>query len=362
MPRDRLDAERVLADNEAQTSAIIESAMDAILTVDDTQRVVVFNQAAAAMFGCPAAEAIGAPLERFIPPRLRASHQGHMRAFGEGGVTSRSMGKPGQVTALRANGEEFPVEAAISHAAVRGRRLFTVILRDVTERQRAQDAIERSHQELRELSRAANAAIEAERKRFAREMHDELGQLVTVARMDLEALRSGFLPDQVDLQTRALRVRTALDEVIAATRRIAADLRPTLLDDLGLAAALEWLAQSFSERTQMDVKLAADENLADVPEPVASALYRVAQESLTNIARHAKASRALVRLEQVDGSVLLTVRDNGCGINAVDLAKRGSFGVRGMRERVGLLGGEFSVARLPEGGTELRVRAPIAPN
>ena len=352
------EAERLLADNEAQTGAIIASAMDAILTVDDTQRVVLFNQAAAAMFGCAATEALGAPLERFIPPRLRATHKGHMRAFGEGGVTSRSMGKPGQVTALRANGEEFPVEAAISHAVVQGRRLFTVILRDVTERKRAEDVIERSHQELRELSRAANAAIEAERKRFAREMHDELGQLVTVARMDLEALRSGFLPDQVELQTRALRVRAALDGVIAATRRIASDLRPTLLDDLGLAAALEWLAQSFSERTQMDVKLVADDDLPEVPEPMASALFRIAQESLTNIARHASASSAQLRLEQADGSVWLTVRDNGCGINEADLAKRGSFGVRGMRERVGLLGGEFFVGRLPEGGTELRVRVP----
>ena len=131
-------AEQRLTDSEARTGAIIESAMDAILTVDDAQRVVMFNQAAAAMFGCPSSEAIGQPLERFIPPRLRASHQGHMRAFGESRVTSRSMGQPGQVAALRAIGEEFPVEAAISHAAVSGRQLFTVILRDISERKRGQ--------------------------------------------------------------------------------------------------------------------------------------------------------------------------------------------------------------------------------
>ena len=355
-------AEQRLTDSEARTGAIIESAMDAILTVDDAQRIVLFNQAAATMFGCASAEAIGQPLERFIPPRLRASHQGHMRAFGESRATSRSMGQPGQVAALRANGEEFPVEAAISHAAVNGRQLFTVILRDISERKRAQAAIERSHSELRELSRAANAAIEAERKRIARELHDELGQLITVARMDLEALRSGFLPEQLELQSKAQNVRAALDGVVAAARRIASDLRPTLLDDLGLAAALEWLMQSFAERTQIDVKLFADDSLPDVHEPVASALYRVAQESLTNIARHAKASSAQVRLEQVNGSVMLTVRDNGSGINEASLGKSGSFGVRGMRERVGLLGGEFSVGRLAGGGTELRARLPNLPD
>lgn len=167
---------------------------------------------------------------------------------------------------MRANGEEFPVEAAISHAAVNGRQLFIVILRDISERKRAQAAIERSHSELRELSRAANAAIEAERKRIARELHDELGQLITVARMDLEALRSGFLPEQLELQSKAHNVRAALDGVVAAARRIASDLRPTLLDDLGLAAALEWLTQSFAERTQIDVKLFADDSLPNLPD------------------------------------------------------------------------------------------------
>jgi PAS domain S-box-containing protein len=355
----RKQAQQVLAESEARTSAIIESAMDAIITVDDGTNIVVFNQAAVLMFGCPAVEAIGRPIERFLPQRFRAQHKASMHAFGDGGVTSRSMGHPGHVTALRANGEEFPVEAAISHAATFGQQFYTVILRDITQSQLARETLERSQHDLRVLSKVANTALEAERTRIAREMHDEFGQTLTVMKMDLESVRQGLRPDQAPLQTLTLAMRACIDDLVAATRRLSSDLRPLVLDDLGLGAALEWLMQSFSKRVDITVKLTVDESLAHVPEPFASALYRTAQEALTNIARHAQASTVVMRLE-ADGEVIqLTVRDNGRGIDLEELNKRGSYGLLGIRERMVLMGGTLVVSRNAKQGTQLRVRIPL---
>jgi PAS domain S-box-containing protein len=354
-------AQRVLAESAARTSAIIESAMDAIITVDANTHIVVFNQAAAAMFGCYAQEVIGQPLERFIPQRFLAQHLEPVRAFGQSGITHPSMGQPGLVNALRANGEEFPVEAAISHAQVLGHPLYTLILRDVTQSQQARENLERSQRDLRALSKAANVALEAERTRIAREMRDEFGLALSAIKMDLESLQSHLPPEQAQLHTSAMAIRNVLDGMEAAMHKIASDLRPRVLDDLGLVAALQWLTQDFSQRTGITVKLTADDDAAHVPEPLASALYRIAQESLTNISRHAQASMAVVRLEQEDGWLHLTVRDNGRGIDMAQLDKRGSYGLQGIRERMTLLSGELIVSRNPTQGTQLRVRAPLIP-
>jgi PAS domain S-box-containing protein len=131
-------ASQAMAESRSQMARILESAMDAIITVDTDQRVTLFNAAAVAMFRCTLDEALGAPLERFIPQRYRAAHAEHIRAFAETGTTSRAMGSLGTLYGVRSNGEEFPIEASISQVEVSGRKVFTVILRDITERERAE--------------------------------------------------------------------------------------------------------------------------------------------------------------------------------------------------------------------------------
>jgi two-component system, LuxR family, sensor kinase FixL len=151
---ERKRAEEALLRSEARLAGIIASAMDAIITVDESQRIVVFNAAAEAIFRCPASEAIGQPLERFIPPAYRKAHAEHIRGFGKTGVTNRSMWRPGILLALRADGEEFPIEAAISQVESQGQKLFTVILRDITARLRE----ERALHEAKEVAERANRA------------------------------------------------------------------------------------------------------------------------------------------------------------------------------------------------------------
>jgi PAS domain S-box-containing protein len=350
----------VVIDSEERLQAIIQSAMDAIITVDAQQRIVLFNAAAEQIFHCPSADAIGADIGRFIYGHLLKPQSGYGAWFDAAGAPIRKMGQYLALTGVRADGAEFPIDASVSQVQLHGAGLLIVILRDVTERRRAELELKRSQQELRGLSKAANEALEAERRRTARELHDELGQSLTALKMDLESLRSALPPGQPELGERAQAMHALLDGTIAATRRIAADLRPLMLDDLGLAAALDWLTHNFSNHTGIATDLVIDDSVAQVPEPIASALYRITQESLTNVAKYAQATTAEIRLERDGDWVELLVRDNGRGIEAVDQDKRGAFGLLGIRERVSLLGGEVAIKGERGQGSEVRARIPLA--
>jgi PAS domain S-box-containing protein len=347
-------------ESEARLRSIMRSAMDAIITIDEDQRIVLCNEAAERMFRCTPAQALGQPLERFIPERFRAAHRGHIDRFARTGETSRRMGVQTALWALRADGTEFPIEASISQAAAAGRRLLTVILRDVTERARAEQALRDAHAELRELALAMHEVREGERTRIARELHDELGQALTALKMDVDLLAETIARDRADLLERTDAMRELLDSTVATTRRISADLRPLVLDDLGLGAAAEWLTQGFSHRTHVPCELHVDPACAQLGEPHASALFRILQESLTNVARHARASRVEVRLERAGADAVLTVRDDGVGMDRAAAPKPRSFGLRGIGERALLLGGEVKIDSRPGGGTTLVVRIPLA--
>ena len=348
-------------EGEARLHAIMDSAMDAIITIDAEQRIVLFNGAAERIFGLPREQALGSPLQRLIPERFRAAHAQHVQRFGDTGDTTRRMGAQLVLFGLRGNGTEFPIDASISQVKVDGQKLFTVILRDVTERVRSDAEIARSHHELRTLSKAANEALEAERRRVARELHDELGQQLSAMKIDMTELERAIALERPDLQARCIRLRGLIDQTVASSRRIATDLRPLMLDDLGLGSALEWLTQSTSQRTKIGVRLTVDEALAEVTEPHASAIFRIVQESLTNVARHANASQVEVEVRAQDAHAVITVRDNGRGITAGDQNKRGSFGLLGIKERARLLGGQANIENHPGGGAVVKARLPLAP-
>jgi len=332
---------------------IVESAMDAIITVDGSQRIVVFNSAAERVFGWPRAEALGAPLSLFIPERFRGVHTDHIAEFGRTGASSRRMAGARVVVGLRRNGEEFPIEASISRVAEGAEKYFTVILRDVTERKHAEEALQASREELREFAVATNTVREQEKSRIARELHDELGQSLTALKIDLAWIRERLKADR-EASVKVASMQGLLDSTLAAARRISADLRPLMLDDLGLVAACEWLVQSFRTRTGKACSFELHGNL-DLADPHATAIFRVLQESLTNIARHAEASRVEVALARAGGRITLTVKDDGVGFDATGPGKPNSYGMVGMRERAYLLGGSASVQSAPGLGTTVRL-------
>jgi PAS domain S-box-containing protein len=361
----RTDARAAAAvhDSEAQLSAIVESAMDAIVTVDSEHKIVLFNRAAEQVFRCRKEEALGGSLERFLPVRFRAAHRAHIERFGHTGVTSRRMGDTTALAAIRADGsEEFPIEASISQTEVDGRHYYTVILRDITARKQAEDQLRRQQNELRELSAQVFEAREEEKTLIARELHDELGQLLTAMKMDLSWLRERLPALDPALAAKAGQMNEVLDQTVGSVRRIAADLRPLMLDDLGLADAAGWLVEDFARRSGIEcrIDLPPAERLETLGRDTAIAVYRVLQESLTNIARHSGAKHAWAVLEAADEALVLEIEDDGRGITAEALAKSRSLGVKGMRERMIYLGGELEISRAPRGGTRLRARVPLA--
>jgi two-component system sensor histidine kinase UhpB len=216
--------------------------------------------------------------------------------------------------------------------------------------------LDRLEDERRESSRRALAAQEAERLRVARHLHDAVGQVLTGVLLQLDALGGAGTKDQRALvEDTKSAVRSAIEEV----RRIAQELRPQLLEHLGLVSALIELSQTFAAQTGVEVERRFDGNLPALSPDAELAVYRVMQESLTNVVRHADASRVVVTLEPGAGSVVLRVVDDGVGLDR-PVPQNGAGGLRGMRERAVLVGGALAVKAGPEGGVEVRFEVPAA--
>ena len=325
--------------------------MDAIVTVDEKQCIVLYNQAAEKIFGWPSEQMMGERLERLMPERFRAGHALHLQHFAATGTTSRRMGDATVLYGLRADGEEFPMEASISQLDMPDGRLFTVILRDISQRGQAQ-------RELQAFASESHVLREGEKARIARELHDELAQSLTAIKMDAIWVRDNLGDGHGEAQTKLKGMLALLDDTVAATRRIAADLRPLLLDDLGLGPAIEWLAHNFTQRSGVACTLDVDDEV-DLPEPYASAVFRIVQESLANVAKHAQATRVAVSVERQPHGVTLRIADNGVGFEAKAPRKTHSLGLMGLRERAQLLQGSVHIQSQPGQGTQVEVSIPI---
>lgn len=471
-------------------ACVLRAMHQAIITVDERQRVVMINPAALRMFGYTEDEALGSDLARFLPARYRAVHAEQVLAFADSGAQQRAMGKSACLRGLRANGEEFPLAAtivrsqppdgaagklprlmtallsdlsaeqalqaeletlrqqfeqlfdaapiaiivvehtrlvlanqasldllrasraddllgrsileflapdaqtslaqAIDHALANAgevgivqkplkrldgstlsveiavaafkdgaRATAQLVLTDVTTHEAAREELLRSGAALRRLSGSIVDAREEERRRLARELHDELGQRLSVLKMALVSL--GQELHGRASQQHLLGMLETLDGIVAAMRHIAADLRPLMLDDLGLNAAIEWLARESSRRMGLEVSVELDDSDPPADHRTSTALYRMVQEALTNVGRHAHASRVWIALHRQGDELLLSVRDNGKGFPLHTPSREDAFGLQGMRERAILLGGHMMVDKPPDGGARIRVYLPVPP-
>ena len=229
---------------------------------------------------------------------------------------------------------------------------------DALARQRLQQERQRSFDQLRALAARLQSVREEERKRVAREIHDQLGQALTAIKLDLSSLVRGLPGVHSPLLEKGTPLLRLVDETIESVRRISTELRPGMLDDLGLAATVEWAAEEFASRTGTKCLLdLATEQIA-VDSETATAVFRIFQETLTNVARHAKASEVKVRLAEENGDLTLEVHDDGRGIGEDELARTNSLGILGMRERALLLGGTLTITGEPDKGTTVRLRIP----
>jgi len=250
----------------------------------------------------------------------------------------------------------------IDAAAVRntGGEVIALVLtcEDTTEQQATAEREQTVLLQLRELSAKLESAREEERTRIALELHDELGQSLTGLHLDLSRLSNEVASDRVVTQRRIESMIETTKQIILDVRRLASDLRPSILDNLGLVPAIEWQLAQFQKRTGMRVKLDY-QGERDIDGGKASVIFRIVQEALTNVIRHAQATRVHVRLRFDNHRLSLQVTDNGRGIRASEIAHPGSLGIVGMHERVIRLGGKFKIGPKSPKGTQLDVVIPL---
>ena len=498
---DRKRAEQQLKAQRAQLEAIIGSAMDAIITVDEGERVVLFNRAAESMFLCPAADVIGQPLDRFIPERFRQAHHGHISAFARMAVPPRSMQRLGTLFGLRANGEEFPFEASISHVRVDGQNLFTVILRDITERKIAEEALQASdaftrtvlnslplhvcvldkdgvilktndawkelaqlqmdgvftigevghnyfalgrltaaggtstgqailkglnavlgghdpifsaeyhaqlpegehwflmrvtplkggagvvishtdiservrigmaleqhvlllsekREELEALTGKLIQAQEQERRRIARELHDDFNQRLAALSVELETIERAPVALPEPIARHLVAIRGQVGQLSDDLHDLAYKLHPSLLEHVGLEIAVREHIAEFTKRTGLPMTLTAREVPGRLTPAMATGLFRVMQESLQNVLKHAQATGVTVRLSGSSKGIGLSVRDNGKGFEVEShQAQRAGIGLMSMQERARLLGGFIRIHSRPGHGTKVCAWIPLS--
>lgn len=228
------------------------------------------------------------------------------------------------------------------------------------ERKRAEDKLRRSLEQLRALSVYLQYVREDERIRISRQVHDELGQALTGLKMDLYWLANRLPKKFRSVHDKTKAMSAHIDATIQTVRRIATELRPGILDDLGLVAAIEWQAQEFQKRTGIECVVNSDLKDTILDQDLNTAFFRIFQETLTNIIRHAQATRVEVHLQQEESTLILEVKDNGRGISEAELNDTRSIGVLGMRERAALLQGELQISGVPGQGTNVTVRIPLA--
>jgi signal transduction histidine kinase len=228
------------------------------------------------------------------------------------------------------------------------------------ERRKAEEQLRESHAQLRALSVYLQSVREEERTRIAREVHDELGQALTGCKLDVSWLAARLPRESKTLHERARALSAHIDATIQTVRRISTELRPGVLDHLGLVAALEWQANEFQNRTGITCDVHADLQESLLNPDLSTTFFRIFQETLTNVIRHAGATHVSVRMKGQDHAMSLEVRDNGRGITTAEMANAKSMGLVGMRERAALLGGSFKISRVRGArGTQVKVSIPL---
>lgn len=347
---DRKLAEQQVRESEDRLAGIIGTAMDAMIAIDAEQRIVLFNPAAEKMFGCLGEEAVGTTIDRFIPERFRRKHTEYIQTFRRSGVTARLMSSRGVLWALRTNGEEFPIEASISHTESDGKKMFTVIIRDISERLRAEEA-------LSSIGRRLIEAHEEERTWIGRELHDDINQRLAILAIEMDAWKQEVSRDKLSehLSHAKQRIMDLSMDVQALSHR----LHSSKLEYLGLAVAAGSFCKEVSEKAKVDVQFSHSAVPSTMPKEVSLCLFRVLQEALQNAIKYSGVSRFHVNLRRMSDGLELTVADEGKGfVEQAGFSSHG-LGLISMRERLQIVDGELEIKTQLGAGTTIIARVPL---
>lgn len=381
-----------LVESEERLRSVVNTVMDGIITINDHGIIISANFACERIFGHKIESLIGRNVNVLMPDPYRKNHDGYILNF----LTSNQkkvIGVGREVEGLKVDGSVFPMDLQVAEFRLKGKRFFTGIVRDISARKKLEDgqhalhlemratlekevsertnALEAanlslnatitelvdSRRELRRLSKRLNEVLEQERSKIARNVHDELGQLLAVIKIGLGRLKkaSAPFPNSEELFS---NLAQTVDQTILKMRAFSSELKPVILEQLGLLPAIEWLTQNLAKQTGITCKLKSSGNFDGLSSELTTGLYRVLQEALTNALKHSGSLKIDVRLTTDSEEVTLEVEDYGVGMPQKGHKNSQTLGLISMRERVIGLGGSIQIGNRTNGGTMVNVKVP----
>ncbi len=349
-----LEAQKLLEESEQNFKALFYNNPVPLYIIDrSTRNILDVNHATLDHYGYSREEFLNLGLEKLRPNE-------EIERFAK--IISQPASAFRKTTGwkhLKKNGEIIFVDITIQQLAHLGENIALVAVSDVTKQHRDKLALSNINSQLRNLTSHLQHIREEERKKISREIHDELGQLLTALKLDISFINKKLPREQDKLREKSDDAMTLIDESIKTMRRMASDLRPGILDDLGLEPAIEWLCGEFQKRNKIKYYLEYDLTSMDLGDEISTCLFRVAQESLNNISKHSDASVCKISVFNNEDDINMVITDDGVGFELSEVAGNYSLGLLGMRERVTNLNGEFEVEGKPGKGTRVKIQIPV---
>jgi PAS domain S-box-containing protein len=353
-PLDR--TRQALQESESRAHALFQAATQGILVVAPNGRILMANPATEKLFGYTVAELEGESVERLLPERFRTGHAAHREHFFRNPQT-RAMGLGIDLHAHRKNGTEFYAEISLTYIPSPQGTLAVAFVTDISKRRTDEQAIRQQGHDLRMLAGKLMTAQDDERRRISRDLHDDLSQTLAYLAIDLGKLANRPSAVELTADVRSLQRRAA--EAAETVRRISHELHPSILDDIGLAAALEQYCEEFQARSGIVAHFTSKNVPESVGPDVSSSIYHIAQECLRNVAKHSKAEEVFVEIEAVNDVLRLSVKDHGVGLMARPSQPRSGIGIVTIQERAHLVNGRVSIQSKSGEGTEVNVEVPL---
>ncbi len=351
--RNRKQFEEALQESEERYRLIVETAYEGIWILDAEMRITYLNQRLAEIFGYPIEEMMGRPLFEFYDAEIQGQIIQRLKRYRQG------LSEQFDVIAHRKDGEELWTLVNASPIVGSGNKFIGLLgmSTDITKRKQTEIALQRQKELLRHLSARLSEVEENERKRLAAELHDMVGQNLTALGINLNIIHASMSAETLKhTYSRVHDSMEILNETIESIRGVITDLRPSVLDDFGLTAAVSWYGALFSKRTGISIKTQAEELLTRLPANTESAMFRIFQESLTNIQKHAQATVISVSLGEENNNIRLLIHDNGIGFDTRHTGKlsdRKGWGLVMMKERAREVSGNFSIKSQVGQGTQV---------
>lgn len=348
------EAEKIVKESEEKFRSMIERISDAFITIDKDWVYTYVNKKAAELSGKPAGylvgknvwevfpEGIGQPFYNELQKAMKTQQPAHLEMY-----------YPPANKWYEDYIYPTPESVSVYYHEITQKKRDEIALRESEERYK------QLNEELRNLSAHLQSIREEERMNIAREIHDQLGQQLTVMKMDVSWLKKKLVTTDNKAKEKLEGLDNMLDDTVKIVRRIASDLRPGLLDDLGLLAAVEWQLEDFGKRSGIAVQVNCLKEEPALPDAVKIGLFRIIQESLTNVARYAQAKNLSVQMKYQNDDLVLTIRDDGIGFDKTKIASKKTLGILGMRERTTMMGGSYEIISEPGEGTTVIVKVPV---